>query len=463
MLVYKFGGTSVGNAARFEAVADIIRSAEDPELLVVVSAMSGTTNALIAGARAAEEGDEQQSRLIKEQLLTKHLQAVEHLFAGSPERSHLAAYMTKCMEDYDRLCLSIATLGELTRRGIDAVASLGEQMSNRILAALLRQRGTPAQAIDATTCIRTDSEFGAATPDMDATRRLVTGQILPLLSKGIVPVVTGFIASNPRGVTTTLGRGGSDYSAAILGVSLDADEVWIWTDVNGILTADPKLVREARTLELLSYAEAEELAYFGASVLHPKTVTPLAERGIALRIMNSFEPTHPGTLIVSEPDPDRLRLPAIISTEGLSLIGVSGNGGAWSLHLASRALRSLAEGGIEVLMLSQSFSERSLNLVVHKANQDHGIHVLQKEFENEMALNIVSRIGVQEQVATLSVVGMPRPDGETIVPRAYSALGQLGTRVVSVAQAASAYSVSFVVPERDIARAVPFLHRQLGL
>jgi len=283
MLVYKFGGTSVGNAARFEAVADIIRSAEDPELLVVVSAMSGTTNALIAGARAAEEGDEQQSRLIKEQLLTKHLQAVEHLFAGSPERSHLAAYMTKCMEDYDRLCLSIATLGELTRRGIDAVASLGEQMSNRILAALLRQRGTPAQAIDATTCIRTDSEFGAATPDMDATRRLVTGQILPLLSKGIVPVVTGFIASNPRGVTTTLGRGGSDYSAAILGVSLDADEVWIWTDVNGILTADPKLVREARTLELLSYAEAEELAYFGASVLHPKTVTTLAERGIAHR------------------------------------------------------------------------------------------------------------------------------------------------------------------------------------
>ncbi len=463
MLVYKFGGTSVGSADRIEAVAEIIRVSQDSTPVVIVSAMSGTTNALIAGARAAEAGDTQQVAQVKAQLLDKHHQVVARLFAESPERETLQAYVTKRMEDYDRLCMSIATLGELTRRGIDAVASLGERLSNRILAALLRQHGTPAQAIDATTCVRTDSEFGAATPDMTVTKTLVAATIQPLLRQGIVPIVTGYIASDAHGVTTTLGRGGSDYSAAILGVSLDADEVWIWTDVNGILTADPKLVPDARTLGLLSYAEAEELAYFGASVLHPKTVAPLAERGIPLRIMNSHDPQHTGTLIVSEPDPDRPRFPAIISTEGLSLIGVVGNGGAWSLHLASRALRSLADDGLEVLMLSQSFSERSLNLVVHKADQNHSIHLLQQEFENEMVLNIVSRIGVQEEVATLSVVGMPGPNGETIVPRAYSALGHLGTRVVSVAQAASAYSVSFVVPERDIAKAVPFIHHELGL
>ena len=462
MLIFKFGGTSVGNADRFGAVADIVERARGRGLVVVLSAIAGTTSALIAGARAAAEGSAAGYRAVKEELLGRHLIVVEQLLGAGTDRSAVRDYVIDRLDEYERLCHSIATLGELTLRGNDAVASLGEELSTRILAALLRARGTPAEAVSSTAVLRTDSQFGSAQPDMGETRRLASLHVRPLVAKGIVSVVTGHVGADARGVTTTLGRGGSDYSAAILGAALDAEEVWMWTDVNGILTADPRLVPEARTLAQLSYQEAEELAYYGASVLHPKTVSPLAARGIPLRITNSMQPDHPGTLIVSQPEADRERLPAIISTQGLSLVGVIGQGEGWSLQVASRALHALAEAGLDVLMFSQSFSERGLHLVMHREEQAHAIRILEKEFANELALGILARIGAHEEVATVSVVGMPNGD-EAPTARAYAALGSLGVRVVSIAQAASAYSVSFVIPERDVARTVAFLHRQLGL
>jgi len=275
-------------------------------------------------------------------------------------------------------------------------------------------------------------------------------------------VVTGYIGATASGAVTTLGRGGSDYSAAILGAALDADQVCIWTDVDGILTADPKLVPEARVLRELSYHEAEELAYFGADVLHPKTVAPLAARGIPLRILNSMAPDHPGTLIVPRPRPGREVLPAIISTGGLSLVDICGNGGFWSLQGASRALRCLAEAGAEVLMFSQSFTEHHLTLVVRRGDQAHCLRALRAEFARDLELGMMDCTAA-EDVAMLSVIGMPDSNGEPIAPRAFAAIGSLGLHVISVGQAASAYSVSFVIAEADLPRAVPFIHRELGL
>lgn len=463
MLVIKYGGTSVGSAERFRAAADIIQGIEDHDLVVVVSAMSGTTNALIGGARAAAAGAVEQYQTLKAQLTSRHLAAVTELLTSGDELVAITAYIERRLADFEGLCHAISMLGELTMRGHDAVASIGEEISSRILAALLRQGGRQAQAVSATKLVRTDDLYGSARPDMAATRAQVRAHLLPLLQQGVLPVVTGYIGATPEGVTTTLGRGGSDYSAAIMGISLDADQVWLWTDVNGILTADPKLVPEAHTLPELSYAEAEELAYFGANVLHPKTVEPLAERGIDLRVLNSFEPEHPGTLIVSQPSQARQVMPAIISTEGLSLVKVLGNGGGWSLSMASRALRALDEAGLEVFMFSQSFSERSLNLVVPRRDQAHSIRVLQKELDRELQLGLLSHVGIEEEVAAISVVGMPGLDGAPIIPRAFAALGKLGIRIVSVAQASSQYSVSFVIAEEDLARAVPFIHRELGL
>ena len=321
MIVHKFGGTSVGNAERFGSVADIIIDSHNKsqapglaETVIVVSAMSGVTDLLIAGARAAADGQDTAYRDIRAQLLSRHLDIVDSLLTRGPERLSVGGLVEDRLHELGRFYRSIAMLGELTARGLDAVASFGELLSASILAAMLRERGVRAQALSATELIVTDETFGAATPFMDSTRQRLQERIKPLLTRGVIPVITGFVAATESGVTTTLGRGGSDFAAAIIGAGLGADEVWIWSDVNGILTADPNIVPQARTLTELSYAEAAELAYYGADVLHPKTIRPVRELGIPLRILNSFDPAQPGTLILESPSADRRLLPAIIST-----------------------------------------------------------------------------------------------------------------------------------------------------
>ncbi|MGD9049655.1 MAG: aspartate kinase [Anaerolineae bacterium] len=469
MIVHKFGGTSVGDARRFAGVADILvahhNRAGDPgtaQPVAVVSAMSGVTNQLIAGARAAAEGKDRVYREIKAGLLTRHLEVVEALLTRSRERLDVGGLVEDQMHELERFYRSIAMLGELTARGSDAVASFGEQLSSSILAAVLRERGLRAQAVSATDLIVTDDHFGAAVPKLEKTRQRLQEEVLPLIERGLVPIVTGFIAATEQGVTTTLGRGGSDVSAAIVGVCLDADEVWIWSDVDGILTADPNLVPTARTLTELSYAEAADLAYFGAEVLHPKTIQPVIERGIPLRIVNSFNPEHPGTLIVESPSSDRELLPSIISTTDLSLIAIGSQDDSWALQLAARALQKLSEAGVDVLMFSQSFSEHSLNLIVHEQDQAHCLKALEREF-NGGRPGSVYNLGIQERVATISVVGVPDWEGNGIVSRAFAALGKHGTRVIAVAQAATEYSVSFCIPEEQVLDTVLFLHRELGL
>lgn len=468
MIVHKFGGTSVGDARRFASVTDTVltnhkKSTADPaQTVVVVSAMSGVTDQLIAGARAAAEGKDSVYREIKARLLSRHLDVVETLLARNQERLDVGGLIEDHLHELERFYRSIAMLGELTARGSDAVASFGEQLSANILAAVLRERDTRAQAISATELIVTDDNFGAAAPLMDQTRQRLQRRLGPLIERGVIPVVTGFIGATEKGVTTTLGRGGSDFSAAIIGAGLGATEVWIWSDVDGILTADPNLVPQAHTLTELSYAEAAELAYYGADVLHPKTIRPVIEHGIPLRIVNSFHPTHPGTLIVKTPGPARKLLPAIISTTGLSLIAIGSQDDSWALKTAARALRKLGEVGVDVLMFSQSFSEHSLKLIVRTQDQTHCLKTLGRAFKNGRSDNPY-HLGTKEQVATISVVGVPDWNESGIVSHAFAALGKHGTRVIAVAQAATQDSVSFCIPEEQVADTVRCLHHELGL
>ncbi len=464
MIVHKFGGTSVGNTQRFSCVADIVmeRRTASGETVIVVSAMSGVTDQLIAGARGAAEGKDTVYRGIKAGLLSRHLEVVEALLTHSPERLEVGGLIEDRLHELERFYRSIALLGELTARGRDAVTSFGEQISASILAAVLWERGVRAQAVSATEVVVTDDNFGAATPLMAHTRQRLQQRVKPLVERGVVPVITGYIAATEGGVTTTLGRGGSDYTAALVGAGLDADEVWIWSDVDGILTADPNIVPQARTLAELSYAEASELAYFGADVLHPKAIRPVIESGIPLRIVNSFNPAHPGTLIVETPSPDRELLPAIISTTGLSLIAVGSQDGSWALQNAARALHTLSQAGVGVLMFSQSFSEHSLNLVVREQDQAHCLNVLAREFKNGRP-GAVYNLGAKERVATISVVGVPGWSENGIASHAFAALGKHGIRVIAVAQAATEYSVSFCIPEEQVADTVRLLHHELGL
>jgi aspartokinase/homoserine dehydrogenase 1 len=476
MIVHKFGGTSVGDAQCFANVADIVveqhnetNGATPGETVVVLSAMSGVTDQLIAGARAAAEGNAARYREIKASLLGKHIDVVETLLTRSLARLEVGGLIEDQLHDLERLYRSIAVLGELTPRGQDTVASFGEKLSTNILASVLRARGLRAQAVSATELIVTDDSFGEAIPLIDPTRQRLQERIRPLVERGVVPVVTGFIAATQEGVTTTLGRGGSDYTAAIVAAGLDADAVCIWSDVDGILTADPNIVPTARTLAELSYVEAANLAYFGADVLHPKTIRPVIANGIPLCILNSFNPTHPGTRIVESPNPGRLPLPAIISTTGLSMIAIGSQDDAWTLNLAAHALDHLSKRGLDVLMFSQSFFEHSLNLIVREQDQAHCSKVLRREFKNGK-LNDTFNLETKERVATVSVVGASDHrgserhwNGTGIVSHTFAALGRHGTRVIAVAQAATEHSVSFCVPEDQVADTVRYLHRKLGL
>jgi aspartate kinase len=468
-IVHKFGGTSVGTVERFDRVADIVldhhrRFERTPRAgtVVVVSAMTGVTNQLLAGAWAAAEGRESDASVIKDALLARHVAVIEALIPSGPEHSALQDWVTARLHEVERLYRSIGVLGELTARGRDHVAAFGEQLSVRILAAVLRRRGARAQALAATELIVTDDQFGSANPLMDPTRERFEARISPLLAQGVIPVVTGFIGATEDGITTTLGRGGSDFTAALVGAGLEADEVWIWSDVNGILTADPNLVSGARTLRELSYAEAAELAYYGADVLHPKTIRPVIEHGIPLRIMNSFEPEDKGTWIVRTPGVDRLHLPAIISTTGLSMIALGSVDDSWSLAQVAQALEGLSDVGIEVMMFSQSFSEHSLNLIVREQDQVRCLKTLRRTFNRRLE-NGLYTLEVKARVATVSVVGVPGWNETGIVSHAFAALGSHGTRVIAVAQAAKEHSVSFCIPEAQVAGTVRFLHKELNL
>ena len=394
---------------------------------------------------------------IKANLLHEHLEVAETQLNNSPERLEIGGFIEDKLHDLERLYRSIAVLGELTVRSRDAVASIGEQLSANILSAVLRERGVRAKAISATELIVTDGNFGAARPFYDKTKQQVQQKLLPHIERGIVPVITGYIAATQDGIPTTLGRGGSDFTAAIIGACLDVDEVWIWSDVDGILTADPNIVPNARTLSELSYTEAADLAYYGAEVLHPKTIKPLIEAGIPLRLLNSFNPSNKGTLIVQNPNPDREDLPSIISTTGYSLIAVGSQDDSWSLQDAAQALQRLCEAGLDVPMFSQSFSEHTLNLVAREQDQVHMIHILSRELGDKF------KLGTREKVATVSVVGVPGWNKTGIVSHTFAALGKLGTRVIAVAQAATEYSVSFCIPAEQLADTVRFLHTELGL
>jgi len=470
MNVHKFGETSLKDSERISSVGDIIsdhwrknmnaaHSENLPELIVVVSAMSCVYDDLIKGALAAVNGDDLRYTEIKDGLLTKHHQTAQELLRNKDERFKLNGIIEDYLHHLVQLYRSIALIGELTVRVRDRIASIGELLSANLLAAVLRERGLLSQAVNASEFIICDQKYGAAYPLIETTKERAIGILRPQLANGIIPVITGYIAATEEGVLTTLGRGGSDFTAAILGTCLQANEVWIWSDVNGILTADPSIVPHASTISELSYTEAAELAQYGADVLHPNTIKALVGHDIPLRLLNSFHPENPGTLIVSDPNPTRRRSPAIISTTGLSLIRLSRNGntGPWSLEQTGQVLITLNEAGLEIPMLSQSFSEENLNLVIRQSERELCLAILENQLGDE------SIFSVEECVSTISVVGVPGWNGQNMLAHTFTALGKGDVPVIAIAQAASECSVSICIPERDTTNTVRTLHQELGL
>lgn len=477
MIVMKFGGTSLGDGEAIHRAVDIVCQTLKEKgggIVVVVSAMSGVTDTLLAAATTAAQGDAETFRRARWHLSDRHRLAITEVIHYEEARLQLMEEIEALLSDFENLCRSIHIMGELTARGSDAVASLGERLTARIVAAALRDRGERATAVEATEVIVTNGQHGSATPLMDETREAAQARILPLLAQGVTPVVTGFIAATKEGVTTTLGRGGSDYTAAILGACLDSDEVWIWTDVDGVMTADPRVVPEARTLPEISYAEAAELSYFGAKVLHPKTILPAVERGIPLRIVNTFNPPSflparggdeggGGTLIVAEAKPGELAVKGITSIKGLSLVTVEGRGMLGVPGIAAKVFTAVAQEGISVLMISQSSSEQNICFVIRQETVECALKALEAAFELELARRNVDRIWAQKGVAIVAVVGAGMKGTPGIAAKVFGALGKHGINVISIAQGSSEYNISFVVDEVDMENAVRYIHQEFGL
>jgi aspartate kinase len=433
-------------------------------VVVVVSAMSGVTNLLIDAARAAANGDETFYRTAEQTLRSKHQSVAGQLIDDGHARATVGRLVDERLQDFDRLCSSIAVLGELTNRGLDLVSGLGERMSAPLVAAVLRAHGIKAEHVDAVEIVVTDNVFGGAAPLMDLTTQRSQARLLPLIAQGIVPVVTGFIGATQEGVPTTLGRGGSDYSGAIVGAAVDADEIQIWTDVNGVMTADPRIVPNARSINQLSYEEVAELAYYGAKVLHPKTVTPAIEKNIPLRVLNTFEPTHPGTRILEHSDSESMgSVKAITSIRQLNLITVAGRGMIGVPGIAARTFRSVADAGANVLMISQSSSEQSICFVVPESAADEVLQALKSEFKTELEREYISEISGMREISIVAVVGSGMRGTPGLAAGIFQAVGQKRINVIAIAQGSSEANVSLVVHDSDTSPALSAIHDMFQL
>lgn len=464
LIVMKFGGTSVGSAERIAQAAQLAvdSAAKGNQVIVVTSAMSGVTDALIVAARKAAAGDWDPA--VRQQLFERHEAVADALLGGDGERRAAVLEMVRQRLDrFEKLCFGLSMVHELTPRLLDAISGTGEMLAAPLLSGAIAARGCASEPVDASELIVTTDQFGGAEPLMDGTRPRAAARLRPAVDRGAIPVVTGFIGATSDGVMTTLGRGGSDYSASIIGAAVDADEVWIWTDVNGVMTANPAEVPEARTLPEISYSEASELAYYGAKVLHYKTIVPAFRQRIPVRILNSFNPAHPGTRVSVEGDPSAQGVKAVTSIRGVILVAISGTGMQGIPGIAAKTFDVVADQQANVMMISQASSENNICFVLTAAEAPRVVTALRGALEFELMRGHIEEISAEQQVAIVAAVGDRMRGTPGIAATVFQALGGAGINVHAISQGSSERNISLVVADRDAAAAVRAIHRAFHL
>ncbi|GAC1636903.1 MAG: aspartate kinase [Candidatus Acidiferrum sp.] len=432
-------------------------------MVAVVSAMSGVTNRLIDAAKRAGAGDAESGAALIEALRQQHKTALETLVSDTADRSSVEQRLEEIFAEGKRLYDGTAMLRELTPRTLDVISSLGERLCAPVFAGALRQLGAKSRAIEATELIVTDAYHGGAEPRSDETRRKCAAVCGPMLAAGEIPVVTGFIGATQDGKLTTLGRGGSDYSATILGAALDARGIIIWTDVEGVLTADPRLVPDARTIAEISYREAAELAYFGAKVLHPKTLRPVLPAGIPVWIRNSFAPEKLGTKITPKGKSIGGGVKALTAIRDVALISLGGPGIVGVPDVIGRTFTTTAELRADVLLISQSSSQNDICFLVSKPHANATVDALRKEFAQDLAHEVVDHITVDPNVAIVAVVGENMRGTPGVAGRTFNAIGEEKVNLIAIAQGSSETNISFVVDDKSMQQALRVLHKEFGL
>ena len=464
-LVMKFGGTSVGTGENIRHVADLVTkyAKKDNKVVVVVSALAGVTNELIEVACQAKKSDEKHIQTFTAKLLKKHVEAISSAITSKSIQKEVTQINEKTIVELEKVLTGICYVGELTPKSKDYVLSFGERLSAPIVWGAIKDLKFETQCFTGKEAgIVTDSNFGEADPLMNFTTHLIRERVGPLLEKGVIPVVTGFIAANQDGIVTTVGRGGSDYTATILGVALKADEVWIWTDVDGIMTTDPKIVPKARMLPQLSYQEAAEMAIFGAKAMHPRALGPVSKENIPVRIRNTAHPENPGTFVTKEPAANEnkpvksvamIKDVAMLNVYGAAMVGAPGS--------YAKVFDILGKNNINVMMISTAVSEANISMIVKRGTLGRAISSL------EIALlergGIVSEVTTEDDVAVIAVMGAYMKGTLGVASKIFSIVAKKGINIRMIAQGSSELNISFVVKEKDGAAVVKAIHEEFGL
>ncbi len=458
----KFGGTSVANADRVKRVARLIKShSKDNEIVVVASAIKGVTDDLIQISKSVRKGSKTDVEKFIDRFKKLHMDMAKTSMTKEKTRKELRNVLNVVIKELEDVLNGMVLLGEVTPKSQDYLLSFGERLTTSILSYALKDIGISTESLTGkNTGIITDSNYGEAKPLMDTTKLRVSNKIIPMLRNGTVPVVTGFVGADQNGNLTTLGRGGSDYTATIIASCINADEVWLWTDVDGLMTADPRIVKNAKVLKEVSYAEAMEMALFGAKYMHPRALEPILDKGIPTRIRNTFKSENNGTQVLKNPkintrqivkSVSMIRNTALIDVRGGSMVGVPG--------IAAKIFDIMGKNNINIMMISQSPSESSISMVVSKNDLDSAVNSL----ELSLLGKVIKTINVTDNVAIIAAVGSGMRGIKGVASRIFGAIAKHDVNVMMIAQGSSELNLAFVVNDKDCEEAVRALHEEFEL
>jgi len=454
MKVLKFGGTSVGSAENIQKVKDILKGQED-DVIVVVSALGGITDKILSAAKMAAIGTEYFQAELTE-INTRHYQTIEKLFVAE-KQAEVKDKTTILLEELERIIHGVSLIGELTPKTLDKIGGFGERLSSLIISEYIPE----SKWFDSSKLIRTNSDFGKAIVDFSTTNGLIKEAFKSFSGIAIVP---GFISSNEAGEYTTLGRGGSDYTGAILAAAMDVASLEIWTDVNGFMTADPRVISKAYTIKTLSYSEAMELSHFGAKVIYPPTILPVYKKGIPVRIKNTMEPENEGTLITdSKLNGKDLPIKGISSISNITLITIQGLGMVGVTGISARLFGALARQNVNVILISQASSENSISFAIDSSSSSKAEAAIQQEFDREIQLDQINKITIEENLAIVAIVGENMKHATGVAGKLFNTIGKNGINIIAIAQGASELNISWVVKISDLRKTLNVVHESFFL
>lgn len=455
MKVLKFGGTSVGSSDSIKEVIEIVADykAQNRHVAIVSSAMSGVTNTLLLTGQKASENDDSYSDKLKE-IETLHFTTIKELLAVK-NQSHALATVKKMLNELEDLMHGVFLLKELSLRTTDLLLSFGERLSCYIINVYANQQGLDTELLDARDLVKTDDRFGKGRVQMDVTVKNIKEYFS---AHNQIQVITGFVSSTNKNETTTLGRGGSDYTASIFGAALDVEEIEIWTDVDGVLTTDPRQVKKAFSLREMTYEEAMEMSHFGANVIYPPTLQPAFQKKIPLRIRNTFNRDFQGTLIKSIADSGNYLVKGISSIREISLVNFQGSGMVGVSGVSSRLFGVLAENNINLILITQASSEHSICFAIDPKDGALAKQVIEEEFSREIEAGKIDSVAIEEKMSIVAIIGENMANTPGISGKLFNALGKNGVNVAAIAQGSSERNVSIVIAQKDTSKTLNTIH-----